>query len=170
MPSAALPSYLRILLSVRLDVMNGAAASMKEIYFFAYGAIVDVLPRTRTISSRYIKPNTAIQMPQINDAANPSDAWQDALFTSFCASLREIMLPEPCPNINPKACMTAMNPNTTPTAPLALVPSRPTKAVSARLYIFVTSIDIIVGTESVSISFCTGVPVIFSYCVIFPFL
>ena len=45
----------------------------------------------------------------------------------------ERMLPPPCPNVKPKAWIIAIKPNTMPTAPLALVPSLPTKAVSTIL-------------------------------------
>ena len=44
--------------------------------------------------------------------------------------LLDIMLPAPCPHKKPNAWRIAMKPNTIPVAPLALVPSLLTKAVS----------------------------------------
>ena len=65
--------------------------------------------------------------------------------------------------MNPTACSIDIYPNTIPTAPLALLPSLPTNAVSTRLYMLVTIILIIVGIASVPISFGIGFVVIFSY-------
>ena len=44
-----------------------------------------------------------------------------------------MMDPAPWPNMNPKAWMMAMSPKTMPTAPEALMPTRPTNQVSAIL-------------------------------------
>ena len=61
------------------------------------------------------------------------DANLLALSRSLFPSFLDMILPAPCPNINPKACRMAIRLNTTPTAPLALVPKRLTKYVSAVL-------------------------------------
>ena len=66
--------------------------------------------------------------------------------------------------MKPNACNIAIRPNTTPVAPLAEVPSVPTKYVSAMLYILVTSMEMIVGMPREMISFATGVSVILIYC------
>ena len=76
---------------------------------------------------------TAHRTPTPIAQKKPVEAVVVASDTSRLPSSRDMMLPEPCPNIKPTACMIAMNPNTTPTAPLALVPSCPTNAVSTRL-------------------------------------
>ena len=55
--------------------------------------------------------------------------------------------------------MTAITEKTSPTAAVAWVEIRPTKKVSAVLYIPVTSMLMIVGIASVVMSFGTGVPV-----------
>ena len=65
----------------------------------------------------------------------------------------------PCPNMKPNAWMTAMKPNTTPTAPLALVPRLLTKAVSTRLYTLVIIIETMAGMASFNTSLDTGSPV-----------
>ena len=56
-----------------------------------------------------------------------------AVSVSRAPSMRAMMLPAPCPNMKPTAWMMLMYPKMTPTAPLWLVPSLPTKAVSTML-------------------------------------
>lgn len=64
-----------------------------------------------------------INTPLRNEAKKPADALTEALCLSFIPRALESMLPAPCPNIKPIAWMIDINPNTIPTAPLALVPS-----------------------------------------------
>ena len=71
--------------------------------------------------------------PASNDRKKLVEANTRALSTSWAPSFRLILLPAPCRNINPKALMMAISANTTPVAPLTLVPSWLTKKVSAML-------------------------------------
>ena len=81
-----------------------------------------------------------MRAPHNNDKKKLVDANLRALSTSCAPSLRLILLPAPCPNMKPKALIIAIRANTTPVAPLTLVPSWLTKKVSAILYTLVTSI------------------------------
>ena len=106
-----------------------------------------------------------MRAPHNNDKKKLVDANLRALSTSCAPSLRLILLPAPCPNMKPKALIIAIRANTTPVAPLTLVPSWLTKKVSAILYTLVTSILTVVGSPSCSTSLLTGVFVILSYCI-----
>ncbi len=125
--NVALPSYRRILLSTQLQVIKGAAHSIYAAYVLAYGRIVSVLPRRRISGLINSSPSAMIIIPDASAQTKLVEAKRDALSTSLAPSLREIILPAPCPNINPKAWIIAISPNTIPTAPDALVPIRPTK-------------------------------------------
>jgi hypothetical protein len=74
-----------------------------------------------------------IAAPLIKEPKQPVEAVLEAASVSLAPRALEMILPEPWPNIKPKAWIIAINPKTMPTAPLALVPSLPTKAVSTRL-------------------------------------
>ena len=111
------------------------------------------------------KPRMQMRAPHNNDKKKLVDANLRALSTSCAPSLRLILLPAPCPNMKPKALIIAIRANTTPVAPLTLVPSWLTKKVSAILYTLVTSILTVVGSPSCSTSLLTGVFVILSYCI-----
>ena len=106
-----------------------------------------------------------MRAPHNNDKKKLVDANLRALSTSCAPSLRLILLPAPCPNMKPKALIIAIRANTTPVAPLTLVPSWLTKKVSAILYTLVTSILTVVGSPSCSTSLLTGVFVFLSYCI-----
>ena len=75
--------------------MNGAAARIKDIYVFAYGAIVSVEPRAMTMRSIYRNPMTVIAAPHIKDPKQPVEAVRDAVSVSFAPRALEMMLPEP---------------------------------------------------------------------------
>lgn len=106
-----------------------------------------------------------MRVPHNKDKKKLVDANLRALFISCAPSLRLILLPAPCPNMNPKALIIAIKAKTTPVAPLTLVPSWLTKKVSAILYTLVTSILTVVGSPSCSTSLLMGVFVILSYCI-----
>ena len=89
-----------------------------------------------------------MRAPHNNDKKKLVDANLRALSTSCAPSLRLILLPAPCPNMKPKALIIAIRANTTPVAPLTLVPSWLTKKVSAILYTLVTSILTVVGSQA----------------------
>ena len=63
-----------------------------------------------------------MRAPHNNDKKKLVDANLRALSTSCAPSLRLILLPAPCPNMKPKALIIAIRANTTPVAPLTLVP------------------------------------------------
>ena len=91
--------------------------------------------------------------------------WKyEVLFEMDDESVSHIQMPKQYKKAEAIAWITAIKPKTTPTAPLALVPSCPTNAVSTILYMLVTSMLIIVGIDNVIINLWTGVSVIFLYC------
>ena len=95
--------------------------------------MVSVLPSSITSGFSQINPAIPMTIPQKSARKKPVEASTLAVSSSCIPNFREIILPQPCPNINPNACKIAINPNTIPTAPLALLPNVPTKAVSAIL-------------------------------------
>ena len=99
----------------------------------ANGRIVGVLPSARINGVKNVIPTAPISVPVRIDRKKLVDANLLALSRSLFPSFLDMILPAPCPNINPKACRMAIRLNTTPTAPLALVPKRLTKYVSAVL-------------------------------------
>ena len=123
-----------------------------------------VLPRIRISGSCKTSPKIPIKLPHKSERKKLVEAKILALSTSLPPSFLLILLPAPWPSINPKAWIIAIRANTTPVAPLALVPRRLTKKVSAILYTFVTSILIVVGSPNVKTSWWTGVFVILSNC------
>jgi len=74
-----------------------------------------------------------MQPPAKNAKKKLVEANTRALSTSCAPNFRLILLPAPCPNMNPNALITAINANTTPVALLTLVPSWLTNRVSAIL-------------------------------------
>ena len=99
----------------------------------AKGAMVSVLPRAVTMGSRNAKPMQVMTAPQTKDPKKPEEAYTEARSVSRPPSALAMALPAPWPNMKAKAWMIDMNPKTIPTAPEALLPSCPTKAVSTRL-------------------------------------
>ena len=87
----------------------------------------------KTIGVRNTAETSAIARPVRKESMTPVDATTLASSTFFCPSRRAMMLPEPMPYMKPNAWMMDIKPKTMPTAPLALVPSVPTNAVSTRL-------------------------------------
>ena len=69
----------------------------------------------------------------MTDTKNAVEASLSARFSSRLPSARLIMLPEPWPNMRPIACSINVSVAVMPMAPLALVPNRLTKKVSAML-------------------------------------
>ena len=117
----------------QLDAMAGAAMRTQVLYSMAWGRMESVLPKSRINGAWNRKPNTQMQPPASSDKKKLVEANTRALSTSCPPSLRLMLLPAPCPNINPNALMIAISANTTPVAPLTLVPSWLTKKVSAML-------------------------------------
>ena len=95
--------------------------------------MVGVLPRIVTSWSRNANDRTESRTPKPRAKKNAVEVVTQASSLRFWPSSRETMLPAPWPNMKPKAWMMDMKAKTMPTAPLALVPSWPTKAVSAML-------------------------------------
>ncbi len=95
--------------------------------------MVSVLPRAMTMGPRTAKPMPVMTAPHTKEPAKPEEAYTEARSVSRPPRALEMALPAPWPNIKAKAWMIDMNPNTMPTAPEALLPSCPTKAVSTRL-------------------------------------
>lgn len=73
-------------------------------------------------------------MPTKKAVKKPVAAMRCASCVSPAPSTRDMWLPDPWPNMNPTACMMAINGKTTPTAPDMLADwINPTKYVSAML-------------------------------------
>ena len=79
------------------------------------------------------RPMTVMQSPRSRAVKKAVEATRSASSFFSCPSRREMLLPEPMPRVKPTAWMIAIRENTTPTAPVALVPSWLTKKVSAML-------------------------------------
>ena len=80
-----------------------------------------------------VRPHTVMSSPAPKEQKKLVVAKREALSTSWAPRRRLMMDPAPWPNMKPKAWMMAMRPNTMPTAPEALMPTRPTNQVSAML-------------------------------------
>ena len=95
--------------------------------------MVSVLPSSRMRGVSPAMPNTPSAAPAPIAVKKLVEAKREAAGASPLPKLRLMMLPEPCPSMNPMAWITAIRLDTTPTAPEALVEICPTKKVSARL-------------------------------------
>ena len=109
------------------------------------------------------KPVPATRRPKKKLKKNPVLVTRCASFWSLAPKNLDIRLEAPVPTKKPSAFNIIGIENTTPTAPVALVPSLPTKNVSARLYTLLISIVTMLGSASDRINPNTGAVVIFSY-------
>ena len=101
--------------------------------------MVSVEPSSRTSGCKKISPTAISSVPASSARKNPVAAMRSASSVFWLPRAREIKLPEPWPNMKPKAWMMAIRGKATPTAAVALVASAPpaeiwpTKNVSAML-------------------------------------
>ena len=127
MPFFGRPWNRSWLLSVKDAAIKGVPMRIYCIYPQAWGKMVSVAPRSRARSSMKMSPTTAITTPTPKQQKNPEDSRWDASSCRCSPRALDMALPEPWPKKSPVAMMMAMRENTTPTAPVALVPINPTK-------------------------------------------
>ena len=87
-------------------------------------------------------------MPERAASKRPVEDMVSACFSSPAPSALDMAFPLPYPNQKPSACMKLTKLKAIPMAAvMLLLPRRPMKKVSVRLYIVITSIPMMVGTD-----------------------